>query len=340
MLHNAHFRLQTLRAHHGSYTFIMRFALLFLLACAASAENRKDASALIQKASDAVNSVKSWRIEGTISDSRYTSPATFTLLMRPPVEVRFQVLGGPTPAIIVCDKANAWIYSPPLNRYRTEPISGSTLCSPIVGEWKSLPTTLKSPVFAGRRAVKSGGQTIDCDLVRGKSNAPPPSSGEITRELCIDPATDLILTEKEELHDEIRTYSYNKIERDPDMAPNVFLLSLLPGSQRTQYDLPVPERLGASYMNRDPLITKPRLLSRQSPVYDDISRRKRVEGAVILYVVIDASGLPSQIDVYKQLNPALDLSAIEAVRHWRFAPATKDKKPVAIAAMIEVNFRL
>jgi protein TonB len=36
----------------------------------------------------------------------------------------------------------------------------------------------------------------------------------------------------------------------------------------------------------------------------------------------------------------LDQKAVETVRDWRFAPATKDGKPVAVQVNIEVNFRL
>jgi TonB family protein len=36
----------------------------------------------------------------------------------------------------------------------------------------------------------------------------------------------------------------------------------------------------------------------------------------------------------------LDEAAIEAVRQWKFKPGYQDGKPVAVAATIEVNFRL
>jgi TonB family protein len=36
----------------------------------------------------------------------------------------------------------------------------------------------------------------------------------------------------------------------------------------------------------------------------------------------------------------LDEKAIEAVSKWRFKPATKDGKPVPVAANISVRFRL
>jgi len=36
----------------------------------------------------------------------------------------------------------------------------------------------------------------------------------------------------------------------------------------------------------------------------------------------------------------LDEKAIEAVRQWKFKPATKDGHPVAVQVNIEVSFRL
>jgi len=36
----------------------------------------------------------------------------------------------------------------------------------------------------------------------------------------------------------------------------------------------------------------------------------------------------------------LDEKAIEAVKKWRFVPAMKDGKPVAVQVNVEVNFHL
>jgi TonB family protein len=36
----------------------------------------------------------------------------------------------------------------------------------------------------------------------------------------------------------------------------------------------------------------------------------------------------------------LDEKAVEAVEKWKFKPGFKDGKPVAVAATVEVNFRL
>jgi hypothetical protein len=39
-------------------------------------------------------------------------------------------------------------------------------------------------------------------------------------------------------------------------------------------------------------------------------------------------------------DPGLDGKAMEAVRSWKFEPATKDGKPVAVHLQVEVQFRL
>jgi TonB family protein len=317
----------------------MRVLLSLILVSCAFSRGRNDASALIQAVADGANSAKSWRIEGSIEDSSHSRSATFTLLMRTPVEVKFQQIGGSTPAVIVCDTDTAWVYSPPLNRYWTQPVSQSTLCSPIVGDWKSLSSTLKSPVSAGRRTVEIGGRTSDCEVVRGRSDATLPLSGEIKRELCIDTSKNLIVSEKEQYRGSTRTYTYSQIERDIDMSPDVFVLKPPPGSTPTPYDLPVPGRLGSLTINRDSGISMPRIISKEVPAYDEASRRARIQGTVVLYVVIDSGGTPSEIEVFRHLNPGLDASAIMAIKQWRFTPATKNGQPIAVGSLIEVNFK-
>ena len=44
--------------------------------------------------------------------------------------------------------------------------------------------------------------------------------------------------------------------------------------------------------------------------------------------------------VSRSLGLGLDEQAVEAVRQWRFRPALKDGKPLAIEAEVEVTFHL
>jgi len=46
------------------------------------------------------------------------------------------------------------------------------------------------------------------------------------------------------------------------------------------------------------------------------------------------------VKVVKSLEPSLDANAIEAVKSWKFAPATKDGRPVAVAMRLEIDYKL
>ncbi len=60
----------------------------------------------------------------------------------------------------------------------------------------------------------------------------------------------------------------------------------------------------------------------------------------MLSIVVDESGHPKNFKVVRPLGLGLDDKAIEAVQKWRFRPALKDGRPVAVMATVEVNFRL
>jgi TonB family protein len=61
---------------------------------------------------------------------------------------------------------------------------------------------------------------------------------------------------------------------------------------------------------------------------------------VLLAVVVDTNGRPNDLRVIRPLGLGLDEMAMEAVRQWLFRPGTKDGKPVAVQATIQINFRL
>jgi len=63
-------------------------------------------------------------------------------------------------------------------------------------------------------------------------------------------------------------------------------------------------------------------------------------GTVLLGLVVGSDGLPRDITVSRPLSPDFDAAAIDAVKKWKFSPATRDGKPVATAIKVEVNFHL
>ncbi|HXZ28400.1 MAG TPA: energy transducer TonB [Terriglobales bacterium] len=87
-------------------------------------------------------------------------------------------------------------------------------------------------------------------------------------------------------------------------------------------------------------VSAPRIVYSPDPEYSEEARKAKYQGTCVLYVVVDAAGHPRDIRVARSLGMGLDEKALEAVRTWRFEPAMKDGKPVAVAINVEVNFHL
>jgi len=87
-------------------------------------------------------------------------------------------------------------------------------------------------------------------------------------------------------------------------------------------------------------VSAPRAIYTPDPEYSERARKVGYRGTCVLWLVVDAKGLPRDIRVAHALGLGLDEKAIEAVRQWRFSPAMKDGVPVAVQLNVEVSFRL
>lgn len=87
-------------------------------------------------------------------------------------------------------------------------------------------------------------------------------------------------------------------------------------------------------------VTAPKLLSKVEPKYTDEARDAKIEGTVVLSLVVSSTGDPLDIKVERGLDPGLDQKALDAIQQWKFQPGTKDGQAVDVIAQIEVNFRL
>jgi protein TonB len=63
-------------------------------------------------------------------------------------------------------------------------------------------------------------------------------------------------------------------------------------------------------------------------LYPPEARRNRVEGVVILLLVVRRDGTVGPIRVVRSVDRTLDQAAIECVRQWRFRPGTLRGQPV------------
>lgn len=87
-------------------------------------------------------------------------------------------------------------------------------------------------------------------------------------------------------------------------------------------------------------VTPPRQTRAPEPKYPKKEQKARHQGMVTLKLVVGSDGVPTDISVAQTLSPDFDKAAIDAVRKWKFAPATKDGNPVAVEIAVEVEFHL
>jgi protein TonB len=88
-------------------------------------------------------------------------------------------------------------------------------------------------------------------------------------------------------------------------------------------------------------VTSPQLLSQVRPTYTVDAVHQRIQGSVVLELVVTSEGAPSEIRVVQSLDPAgLDKEAIKAVRQWRFTPGRLADTPVNVLVTVVLDFTI
>jgi protein TonB len=87
-------------------------------------------------------------------------------------------------------------------------------------------------------------------------------------------------------------------------------------------------------------VSAPRAIYAPDPEYSEEARKAKWQGTCVLWLIVGPDGRPRDIRVQRTLGLGLDEKAVEAVKTWRFEPAMKDNKPVAVQINVEVSFRL
>jgi periplasmic protein TonB len=87
-------------------------------------------------------------------------------------------------------------------------------------------------------------------------------------------------------------------------------------------------------------VKAPKAIHTPDAEYSDQARKKKIKGSVIVSMVVDTDGNPRDVKVKKGLEPSLDHNAVQAVKQWKFEPATRSGKPVAVYLDVSVTFDL
>jgi periplasmic protein TonB len=81
------------------------------------------------------------------------------------------------------------------------------------------------------------------------------------------------------------------------------------------------------------------LLKKVNPEYPEEARRGRIQGTVVLHVLISKAGDIARIEVVSG-DPLLAPEAIRVVKLWRYRPYLLNGNPVEVDTQILINFTL
>jgi TonB family protein len=88
-----------------------------------------------------------------------------------------------------------------------------------------------------------------------------------------------------------------------------------------------------------PDVAAPFVTAKPKPEYTGEARLARLEGSVLLSLIVGADGLPRDIQVVRSLGLGLDESAVENLRAWQFKAGSRNGSAVDVLVNEEVFFR-
>ncbi len=125
----------------------------------------------------------------------------------------------------------------------------------------------------------------------------------------------------------------------PKQLPKTFVSKARPKAQKPRLNLSVPRfdadmlpglqgdialprmELGSVSFSMDEVDERPEVLRSIPPEYPYTAKRSQVTGEVVVRMLVTASGIPSNLSIYKSDPPGVfDKSALNAAKRWKFRP--------------------
>lgn len=81
------------------------------------------------------------------------------------------------------------------------------------------------------------------------------------------------------------------------------------------------------------------LIRKVAPVYPPLARQARIQGTVVLRIVINKAGEVRDVQLVSG-HPMLAPAAIEAVKQWMYQPYMKDGEAIDVSSNVQVSFKM
>ena len=87
-------------------------------------------------------------------------------------------------------------------------------------------------------------------------------------------------------------------------------------------------------------VSAPQLIYQVDPEFSEEARKAKFQGEVLVHLIVDATGRPTQVKVIRPVGMGLDEKAREAVAQYKFRPARKGGQAVPVELNVAVNFQI
>jgi TonB family protein len=87
-------------------------------------------------------------------------------------------------------------------------------------------------------------------------------------------------------------------------------------------------------------VSSPRVITQVKPKYTEDALVHKVQGTVVLDMIVTKDGAPAGITLTRSLDPGLDAAAMDAARQWRFEPGRLAGTPVDVLVTLVLDFRI
>lgn len=218
-----------------------------------------------------------------------------------------------------------------------QPSEASNSAPPVVDA--PAPVT-SAPVSVGTPAQQA--QPVKNDVVPGANaaNLPPAAPSPRARQTPATQKTTTATLSAEQVDPEPIVVSQGPapsraplIAKQEEVSPEVSVASMPTGindvlSVRTSTSAPTLKRA---------VVVPSEVISKVSPVYPPNAKRYGFFGAVVVSAKVNKNGSVSDVRVVSG-NPVLGDAAVDAIKRWRYKPATSDGVPMDSTVSITINF--
>jgi TonB family protein len=128
----------------------------------------------------------------------------------------------------------------------------------------------------------------------------------------------------------------------PRLGIGLVIMALMAGAAAARDPVPVKREVEftGEYVRGHNGMQRPKLIKSVPPKFPVQFRDARIPGQAIVEYIINADGVPEEVQFSSATDQAFGEAACAAVREWRYQPAMEGGKPVRNRTIQRIDFRL